>query len=295
MDHARRRHYREFYDDVPDEPLAVVWGNCQAEALRVLLSGSPTFPLRTVRVPPVHELTPEDLPHLDAVLARTRLVVSQPVRDGYRGLPLGTGEVRSRAGARLVVWPVIRYRGLHPWVALVRHPIDMAAVPPVVPYHDLRILSDAAGIAPVAPPTADGYRAVAARSLAELRAREDRFCDVGVSDALTGFGAAAVHTLNHPGNEVLILLARRVQEAAGAPADADDPGRELLGGIRAPLEPGVLDALGVDAAPRPRWTVDGAEILEPLREPHLTWYADRPEWVSAGRERYAADLADLGR
>ncbi|QJY44581.1 WcbI family polysaccharide biosynthesis putative acetyltransferase [Pseudonocardia broussonetiae] len=290
MDHGRRRHYGEFYGLVDEPgPVTLVHGNCQAESLRVLLAGSPTFAPRPVRVPPVHELTADDLPHLHALLARTALLLSQPVRDGYRDLPLGTAELAARlpAGARVLRWPVVRYAGLHPWTVIVRHPLDMAAVPPVVPYHDLRTLTAAAGLPPAPRPDAAALRAAAALSVAELAAREEA-TDVGVADLLAGFGTDAAHTLNHPGNPVLIALARRVQAAVGLPPDADDPGRALLGGVRAPLDPDVLDALGLDAEPRAHWLVDGVPVDDgQVRAAQRDWYSAHPEWVAAGLERHA--------
>lgn len=296
MDHGRRRHYGEFYGMVDEPgPVALVHGNCQAESLRVLLAGSPTFAPRPVRVPPVHELTADDLPHLHALLARTALLLSQPVRDGYRDLPLGTAELAAHlpAGARVLRWPVVRYAGLHPWTVIVRHPVDMAAVPPVVPYHDLRTLTAAAGLPPAPRPDAAALREAAELSVSELAERE-RATDVGVADLLLGLGTDAAHTLNHPGNPVLIALARRVQAAVGLPADADDPGRALLGGVRAPLDPDVLDALGLDAEPRDHWLVDGAPVDDgQVRAAQLAWYADHPQWVAAGLERHARRLRIL--
>jgi hypothetical protein len=72
-----------------------VHGDCQAESLRVVLAGSPTFPYRTVRMPPVHGLTAADLPALRALLSRTPLLLSQPVHDDHRDLPLGTRQLAS--------------------------------------------------------------------------------------------------------------------------------------------------------------------------------------------------------
>lgn len=292
MDDGRRAHYRDFYGPAPDGPVVLVHGNCQAESVRVLLAGT----LAPVRMPPVHELTVDDLPHLHGLLARTELLLSQPVRDGYRGLPLGTAELAARmpTGGRVLRWPVIRYAGLHPYVAIVRHRLDMSAVPPVVPYHDLRTLTAAAGLPPGAPPGPDALREAADMSVQEL-ARRERDVDVGVSDLLRGLGTAAAHTLNHPGNPVLIALARRVQAAVGHPADAADPGRELLGGIRAPLHQPVLDALGLAGAARPHWIVDGAEVDdEEVRIAQRAWYIAHPQWVAAGLERHAARLELLG-
>lgn len=288
---SRRSHYRDFYDGPTRDgrPLAVVHGNCQAEALRALLAGSHGFGWQCVRVPPVHELTSDDLGPYDRLLGAATLLVSQPVGPGYRGLPLGTAEVGARLapGGQIVRWPVIRDAGLHPWQAIVR--AADGAEPPVVPYHDLRTLT---GRTPVQPDLV----AAATHSRAELARREQRDCDVAVSDLLPGLGAQAVHTLNHPGNALLIGLAHRVQSALDQPADAADPGRELLGGVRAPLELAVLSALGLDLeAARPYWLV-GNEVVSAraVVETQRRWYATRPDVVAAGLARYADRLALLG-
>lgn len=306
MDPGRRAHYGEFYDGLPgDGPLALVHGNCQAESLRILLSASPTFPCRTVRVPPAHELTAEDMPALDELLSRTVLLLSQPVREDYRGLPIGTTQLRARLGARRVVrWPVVRFTGLHPYSAIVRHPSDRSAVPPVVPYHDLRTLAAAAGRVRSADDVpgvpAERLRVIGIDSVAELARRERLHTDVGVSDLLIGYGLDAAHTLNHPGNRVLVALARRIQQAVGAPVDAVDPGREMLGGIKAPLEEPVLRAWGlepqgVDVVARPDWLVDGVPVtVDTVRQAQLEWYASHPDWVEAGLRRHAQPMRLLG-
>ncbi len=299
MDPARRRHYADFYDGPPGSgPVTVVLGNCQAESLRVLLAGSADHSAPAVRIPPVHELTAADLAPLRRLLARTAVLLSQPVRDDYRGLPIGTRQVAAALprGARVLHWPVVRHTGLHPYSAIVRHPSAMGAVPPVVAYHDLRTLAVAAGETGVPRHGPGELREAARRSVSELARRESRDCDVGIADVLDGLGVRAAHTLNHPGNAVLITLARRVQETLGRVADAADPGRELLGGVRAPLEPPVLAALGLDAgAARADWLVDGVAVPDAtVRAAQLDWYAGHPQWVDAGLRRHADRLELLG-
>lgn len=299
MDSARRAHYGGFYDDLSDsEPVAIVHGNCQAESLRVLLAASPSFPYPTVRLPPVHELCADDLPPLRALLRRTAVLLSQPVRDDYRDLPIGTGQLAELLprDARVLRFPVIRHSGLHPWSAIVRHPSDRSVVPPVVPYHDLRTLAVAAGRPrPRGRPAAGALRAASMDSVAELARRERLTADVGVSDLLMRFGIEAAHTLNHPGNPVLVALARRVQQALDLPVDATDPGRPLLGGIRAPLEEPVIDALGLDAEPQPDWLVDGLPVSPAdVEEEQSRWYATHPQWVEAGLVRHAGRMQRLG-
>ena len=86
-----------------------------------------------------------------------------------------------------------------------------------------------------------------------------------------------------------------MQAALGLPADAAEPGRALLGGIRAPLDAAVLDALGLDAAPRAHWLVDGDPVDDAeVRDAQLDWYRTHPQWVAAGLERHAARLELLG-
>jgi len=146
---GRTRHYGAFYGVTPtehgdDRPVLVVHGNCQVESLRVVIEASEAG-YRCVRVPPVHELVAADLVHLHRLLGRCAVLVSQPVRADYRGLPLGTAQLAlAAAHARLVVVPIVRDARLHPLQALVRVP--GAGEPPVVPYHDVRTLARAAHI-----------------------------------------------------------------------------------------------------------------------------------------------------
>ncbi len=298
---GRQRHYAEFYGLLPiprdDRPLLVVHGNCQAESLRVLLAGSAS-PVRTVRLPPVHELTGEDLPHLDRLLTQVDVVVSQPVRNDYRGLPLGTAEVLSRAARRPrpVVVPIIRWAALHPFQVIVRSPA--AGEPPLVPYHDLRTLTVAAGRPPLPEvPSPGAVRAVRDLSVRELLGREEQHGSLPVVDLLQAAGAAAVHTVNHPGNGVLAGLAGRVLAAAGLPDDVAEPGRTLLDSVHTPVLPQVLEALGCADRPgstRDDWLVDGRRLDDgAVREAQLRWYADHPGVAEAGVARHAAAAAAL--
>lgn len=302
---GRTRHYGGFYglDPVPvDRPLWLVHGNCQAEALRALLATAEEGAL-TVRIPPVHELTAADLPHLHALLARTTVLLSQPVREDYRNLPLGTAQLAARLppGARVLRWPVIRIGALHPYQVIVRHPRDRSLGPPVVAYHDLRTVVAARAPGELGPlPPADAppqaYRDAAAASVAELARREAAQCDVGVSDVLGAAGAGAAHTVNHPGNPVLTVLAQRVRAALDAPGDVGDPVRDLLGGVRAPLEPAVLTALGLDpAAARADWIVGGAVVdAQHVHRVQAAFYRADPGWLDAAQARHGERMTLLG-
>ena len=301
---GRSRHYRDFYApaDAQDAPLWLVVGNCQAEAVRRVLDNVPGRPYRTARIPPVHELTADDLPFLDALLAQTAVLVSQPIRADYRDLRLGTAQLVERLAPRAVCvrWPVIRYAGPYPFQAIVRRPADRSLNPPVVPYHDLRTVAAArAGRARTDPwdveVSADQIRAVAAYSRDELARRESRDCDVGISDLLTGLGAGAAHTINHPGNALLEALAQRILDRLGVPLAVPAVDTVLLSSVTAPLESRVLEALGLGGTARPNWCSDGAVISpQTVHAAQLSWYRSNPDFVELAVERHGIVMEMLG-
>lgn len=289
----RRRHYAEFYGlAAPDDGFALVMGNCQAESLRLMLGG-PDLP--TVRIPAVHELVADDIPHLDRLLGRARLLVSQPIRDDYHQLPLGTRQLASRLGpaGQLVLVPAIRHTALFPAQAVVRIPEQPAVDPPLAPYHDLRLLARALG-GPEIQLTPATIRAMAEISTGELQRRERRHDAVVVSDLLAAPRVEQMRTFNHPGNPVFTRVAERVRARVGLAERADDPGRPLLNSIHAPREAAVLDAWSLDDSPTTSWVVDGVEIAgEEVERAHLAWYAAEPAVRDAAAARHAEALTVL--
>ena len=304
-DPGRRAHYGEFYglSDIPELPIFMVHGNCQAESLRVLLHGAGQGRWHGVRVPPVHELLAEDLPHLRRLLARCSAVVTQPVAAGYRGLPLGTEDILALVPdtTRAVKFPVMRWTALMPTLAIVRAP--GVTDPPVAPYHDLRTLVAAAQgrtavrLAPVPP------RAVVAsrdESLRQLRIRQEAHATVDAASIFQSAGANAAHVINHPSNRVLIRVARAILEELGEPGNVTDPGRVLLGGIRAPVHLSTLEALGygaddLEGGPREHWIIGGEHVSEAdVAAEHLAWYARFPQVVAAGMTRHERLIRAMG-
>ena len=282
---ARRAHYAVFFGDVPPPAgYGVVVGNCQAESLRLVISSDA---LPAVRVPAVHELTTADAERLHRLLAGAAFFVAQPIRDDYRGMPLGTAQLRRSlpAAARTVTVPAVRFAGLHPFQAVLRLP-DFPEDPPLVAYHDVRTVARAAGLAVPAslPPAA--VRAIAEASRAELRRREGLGLDVAASDLLEPVVEDLARTVNHPGNALFLPLGARIVAALGAPGRAVDPGRPILASVRAPLEDWVVDAWRLDTAPRPDWTVGGETVpADVVREAHLAYYAERPALLAAVVDR----------
>ncbi|AWH93439.1 WcbI family polysaccharide biosynthesis putative acetyltransferase [Dietzia lutea] len=279
-----------------DRPTVMVIGNCQADVYRDLLRASDE--VRVVDVRPVYEMTAADLPGLHADLARTDVLIIQPVRDDYRDLPLGHHQLAALLppSATVVLVPVLRYAGLHPYQVLVRPPRDRSLAPPLAPYHDLRtILAAATGDRGVleAAPTAEQARAAACDSVEALRVREQAHGTLVASDLLDG--VPHWHTINHPDRRTLATVFDRILERlpAGmltAPPQIGD--REPLGATRAPVEPAVARALGV-AGSGGDWFVDGAPVrTQDIIDAHLAWYAATPGVVKEGLRRHA-DRVDL--
>ena len=274
--------------------LLVVVGNCQAESTRKLLMSTGHF--SGERIAPVHELEAPDMGWFLDLVARADVLVTQPIRDGYRGLPVGTGQLRAllRRGARHVVVPVLRFDGLMPYQAIIRDPDEPSLNPPVVPYHDLRTLCLAAGYAPAPEPEPSAYRRAAAMSVQQIRVREQAHGAVVVSDYLET--NPVWHTVNHPDNATLAFMASRVLEALGLPGEPVPPDYEMLGGLDAPVEAAAAEALGVSVQGRDVWRdrSNGVISADEIREAQLEFYRQRPALVAHGLERHAERIANLG-
>jgi hypothetical protein len=164
-----------------------------------------------------------------------------------------------------------------------------------VPYHDLRTVAAAAGHPLAEPPSIDALTTVRDLSRAELERREIRDCDIAVSDLFDTPQPGDMLTINHPGNRVLIELARRIQTALGTAPDASDPGRTLLGDVLAPVERPALQALGIHDGGRADWQVAGRTIsTDTVHATQLAWYREHPGVVAAGRQRHGALMTLLG-
>lgn len=285
---ARQRHYAEFFGLAPlPERFGVILGNCQAESLRLVIDAAEH---RFVRVPPVFEMDAAETARLHEVVATAEIVVSQPIRDDYRDLPLGTRQIAAVTSARMLTVPPVRFAGLHPFQAAIRVP-GVDGDPPVVAYHDVRTLAAAAGIPVVDALSPDAVRAVGRSSIDTLREREQR-ADVRVSDLFDPVTTDHMRTVNHPGNAVWRALGTRVLEMLGLDGEASDHGRALLASVQAPLAPEVVEAWSLPDPPRAHWIVEGVAIDDDeVRAAHTAWYAAHPDFVEAAVERLAPLLA----
>ena len=281
----------------------VVWGNCQAEPLALLLREPlARHDLEVVVVPPVFLVDDAGLDRVREVVQTSAVLISQPVRDEYRIPGCGTAQLAELlpAGGRLVTFPVTFHIGAFPYLVNA-HGGDGHRVPaPLTEYHDLRALVAAERGLDVdralvwwPAPTADAVRAIAVDSIAQLRRREAPL-DVAVSSLVDG--RAAMWTLDHPSNAVLGPMADALLRFLGLAETVDVPDREFLGARRAPVEQAVVAAHGWPAeAATPGWRIDRRDIpAVELLSAHLALYRERPDVVADARRRFAERLAVLG-
>jgi hypothetical protein len=290
-------------------PLCIVYGNCQAEAIRVLLDNSPSFRacFRTQPIRAVHTVDHRTIPEVRKAVASASLIVSHPVRDGYHGFPVGSEEILASAGegCRRVTVPALYYDGLYPFHVYVRGPDGRAPAAPLSVYHDLRIIYCAARGWDLQTslswwrefvPSPEGVRQVAAGAREHLCAHEAEL-DVHVAPLLTApdLHADSFLTVNHPTNAALDRVVAGVHAHLGLTHTPSTLSDELLGELRAPLEPAVVAALGLTAQERRAWQIKGTAVTqEDLLGEHLAWYAGRRELVDAGAEQNAARMRQLG-
>jgi hypothetical protein len=292
-------------------PLCIVYGNCQAEAIRVLLERSAAFcgTYRTQPIPAVHTASRTNVEVLRRAVASASLIVSHPVRDGYHGFPVGSEEILEHAGtdcARLTI-PALYYDGLYPYQVYVRDRAGAAPPAPLSIYHDLRFLHCAGMGWDIKTarswlrdfePSPDGIAQVAAQARDALLGYEAVFeLDVRVARRLTGPEVLpdSFFTVNHPTNRGLNEVVAGIHAQLGMPYSPADGDEELLGRRRTPLESSVITALGLAASPRPEWTIDDRRFpLEDLLATHLTWYRAHRELVQSGLIEHASRLQVLG-
>jgi hypothetical protein len=244
---------------------------------------------------------------LHRAVASAQVLITHPVRAGYHGQPLGTADLleRTDADCLVVTVPSIHHWGLFPFQDYVR--IDGEAfytAAPLTRYHDLRFLFCASNGWTTAQSVdwLRGYEppAAAVRKLADYHdadlARRDQRVDVRIAGTALQRPQqpAGMYTFNHPSAVVLNAISTEIHTRLGLappPPASIDP----LAWLKAPLERPILDALGLDAPPRPGWTIDGRHFpLVTVLEAHLPWYRAHPELVDVGIGQHADRMRLLG-
>lgn len=283
--------------------MAVVWGNCQAEPLAAFL----TEPLaaqgfRVIPVPPVYLINAQGLERAREVIARCALLITQPVRPGYRMPGTGWEELIDIApkDVRVISYPVAYDSTEFPFQIVGHETTGLGSFAPLTAYHDIRhVVAAERGwevekILEWLPSAADAAAlcAVSEHSLAEMRRRE-ALLDIRVSASLGRPGA--MFTVNHPTNSVLIHVAEGVLAALGAPQSLAIPAHEELEHTTTALERAVLDAHGWSPGLARGWIVGRKPLdLAEIVGRHVELLRSRPELGADARSRYAWHFDLLG-
>ncbi len=312
---VRSLAYRDLHRRGKDpRPVAIVYGNCQAEPLRRILATHPDVvdQFRLVRVPPVHEITPAQLVRLQRLLPAVGLFITQHVKPGYRGLELGSDELIARLAPDAVVFrfPVAYFAGPFPFQVYVNLGGDPIAFPaPLTEYHDLRIMwaaargwSERETLSRIARMELDPVWVTkgAELSLAELALREDvlgaNCARISKFIAHPSRLANSFHTVNHPSNEILRWIAQQLLIWLRLDKTRFKmPKYEYLGQVRAPREPAVMIPLGAvkDECFFHWYTPKGAWSPKEVIAAHLRLYADRPDVLTEGLIKHDARLHEM--
>lgn len=268
-------------------PLWVLHGGPQVDPIRRLLNADLRQPYLAASTTPVDSMTEDDVEPVHRLAAQADVFITERLPEGFRGLPVGLEDMlpRLRPGVPVVTFPRVSYAGLHPF-QIGHDPESGLPDPPVVPYHDLRTVAVASGHR-----TAEQawnlllpgrlIREFAAWQVLRMRHAETR-TDVAVAGSVRGAGLDAVHTVDRPGNVVLVQMAKAIQEQLDVDTRASDPGGPLFGQCQGPVEPDVASALGLGTPKADSWTVDGRSVTPTeINELHLAWYRKNPGVLKA--------------
>ena len=211
------------------KPRVAFIGNCQAQSLESL-SGHLGVAIEVVPVPPVFDVPAFDRPEVIARVRSCDFVFNQRVAENYPLEFVRPSVLRSEFGSRSVSWPNVYFDGYFPQIEYLYKPSGKI-VGPLSDYHfsfvrkawaertDVETLHSRF----VQGDPAFGFGEAAERSLRELRIREVGL-DLKMSDVVAAHWRhrKCLYTMNHPTNDVLRELLKRLLARAEVPVSDDD-------------------------------------------------------------------------
>jgi hypothetical protein len=208
----------------------MIYGNCQAMAMKLFLSKYPAFSKEYViiDIKPVHLLDKDDLPFLESATLSLDLFIHQPVSDNYKGMPqLSTKALINRlpGSCQVVSFPVAYFTGYHPEITCLRDENGPVKNDPF-PYHDinfLRLYHQGKTIQEILDIINDNdlytesyIQTNLDKTLATLRSRENSLT-VKLSDFIEREfrNVKLFHSFNHPSKEILEFLFESILKDVG--------------------------------------------------------------------------------
>jgi hypothetical protein len=287
----------------------VVVGNCQAQALEILLRTNDAFCERFEfsAFPAVHEIPDARVPELHRAVENARIVLLQRISEDYRGgVGLGTETLSDIAQADTVLrWPSVYWAGYFPDLFYLRDHAGAPVVSGPFDYHDrviLRAYAEGLSITETCQLLEDAERTSnaeewAAQATAELEVR-GRDCEIQVDRFIADrFRRELIFfTMNHPSNALLGCMAEQMLERAGIPGGVDLSrlGSEILGSTFYPLHANHARALrlgfaGSLTAGNCSFRIRGEECgYEAALEQFFRYYRDHPDLVELNLDPDAA-------
>lgn len=214
----------------------LVYGNCQAMALRSFLSKHPNFTsfYEVIEIKPVHLLTQGDVDRLEKTIAEIELFIHQPVSDNYKGIhQLSTNYIKSqlKSGCQTISFPVAYFTAYNPEITYLKNKNNIVISKPF-PFHDLNILKLYAKgksidrtieeIAGEAFYSAEYLQENLSATLRNLAARE-KSLEVKISAFIQeNFRIKKLfHTFNHPSAVVLEYILNYILDLLGIQREKD--------------------------------------------------------------------------
>jgi hypothetical protein len=204
-------------------------GNCQAQHLEMMIRiADPEITLE--RLKPVFLMTAADREPVYAALKNADIIFAQRIAQEFGQSWLASAEVRATFGAKTIVWPNIYFDGIFPGIQYIYMTGGVKLVGPLGDYHFSQIARcfqagesvEAALDAFVGDRLYEIFPDPVGESLQRLREREGD-ADLAISDHIAERFALdrCFYTPNHPTNEVLGEMLRRMGARAGLRLDVE--------------------------------------------------------------------------
>jgi hypothetical protein len=278
----------------------LIYGNCQAMAIRNFLSKHPSFKsfYDVLEVKPVHLLTRNDVEFLERTIAEADLFIHQPISDNYKGIhQLSTNFIKKqlKSNCKVIAFPVAYFTGYNPEITYLKDGNSTVISEPF-PLHDLNLLKLYADGKTVdqaieAIQSEQFYSAQYVqdnlnKTLTNLISREENL-EVRLAEFIqVHFREKRLfHTFNHPSativeflvNSILNLLEIKCEQSFSEIFRNSD----ILGQSSYPIYPAVAKALNISFQPSTNYRINKKELTQrEVVEGFFKFYSDNFESVA---------------